>query len=191
MGNQFLHEFLIGEKNRQRAQGVQQSNEMASKSRMRLYQHSIRCSVAIQLFLNKNPQYWPFIPILERHATHQSITATTTTTTTDKDRSIEQRLNFIPRPPDGYQFTRRQLTKQYEYFAMKLDRKLPNERLDLYKAKMIAVLPVDASESFRQIIHALFVTHAETKLNTMGHLFDPNGQANIHMGIWCENLIQS
>ena len=142
----------------------------------------------IQLFLNQNPQYWPFIPIHERQARHQSITVTTAT---DKDRLIEQRLNYVPRPPDGYQFTRRQLAKQYEYFAMKLDRKLPNERLDLYKAKMIAVLLNDASESLRQIIHALFVTHTETKLNTMGHLFDPNGQTNIHTGIWCENLIQS
>ena len=33
------------------------------KDRMRLYQHSVRCPVAMQLFLDANPQYWRFVPM--------------------------------------------------------------------------------------------------------------------------------
>ena len=196
--NLFIHEFLIGERHRQRIQGIQQNHEMASKSRMRLYQHAFRCSSTIELFLNTNPQYWPFIPMLEQDARYQNqhnlarVRATTTTTTTtmteDRDPLIEQRLTYVPQPPEGYQFSRRQLMKQYDYFSMKSDRKLPNERLDIYQAKMIALLPSNASESLRQIIHALFVTHAETKLNTMGQLFDLIEENPRHQRIWCENF---
>ena len=186
LGNLFMHEFLIGEKNRQRAQGVQQSSEMASKSRMRLYQHSIRCSVVVQLFLNANPQYWPFVPLLEEDARRQNQHYST-----GRDPSIEERLKFVPVPPQGYLFSRRQLAQQYEYFARKLDCQQPSERLNLYHANIIALLPMNASDTFRQVIHALFVTHSESKLNTLGHLLDSNGQSsNLHVGIWCEHLVR-
>ena len=191
LSHQFLHEFLIGETNRQRVQGIPLDDKMGSKRRMRLYQHTIRCSVAIQLFLNRNPHYWPFIPIHERQVSRQNSQSSRTTSLIDRDQSIEQRMKLVPDPPKEYQFTYQQLAKQYDYFAMKLDQKLPNERSNLYKAKIIAVLPINASDSFRQIIHALFVTHAETKLNTMGQLFYSHGQTDIQMGIWCENLNRS
>ncbi|CAF5072714.1 unnamed protein product, partial [Rotaria magnacalcarata] len=32
---------------------------------MRLYEHSAHCPVALQLFLDRNPNYWCFIPMLE------------------------------------------------------------------------------------------------------------------------------
>ncbi len=35
---------------------------------MLLYKHSARYPAAIQLFLDFNPQYWSFIPMLEREA---------------------------------------------------------------------------------------------------------------------------
>ncbi|CAF4634620.1 unnamed protein product, partial [Rotaria magnacalcarata] len=37
-------------------------NEIAN--RMRLYQHSARCPVALRSFLDCNPIYWCFIPVL-------------------------------------------------------------------------------------------------------------------------------
>ena len=30
---------------------------------MKLYQHSVRCPVAMQIFLDANPRYWRFIPM--------------------------------------------------------------------------------------------------------------------------------
>lgn len=187
--NLFIHEFLIGERHRKRAQGIQQSHEMASKNRMRLYQHAFRCSSTIRLFLNTNPQYWPFIPMLEEDAKRQDQHYLTRTTTIgDRDPLIELRLTYVPKPPEGYRFSRRQLIKQYHYFSMKLEEKSPNDRLDVYQAKMIALLPSNSSESFRQIIHALFVTHAETKLNIMGHLFDFTETNSEQQRIWCENF---
>ena len=184
-----MHEFLIGEKNRQRTQGIQQNSEMASKSRMRLYQHSMRCSAAVQLFLDCNPQYWCFIPMLEDDVNRQN-QYTATHPMSNGNRSLEERLTDVPQCPEGYQFSRRQLAKQYEYFAKQLDRQPPHPDLNLYQAKIIALLPLEASELFRQVIHALFVTHSEAKLNTMGHLFDSNTQTYIHNGVWCENLVR-
>ena len=35
-------------------------------NKMRLYQHAARCSVALRKFLDFNPHYWPFIPLLWR-----------------------------------------------------------------------------------------------------------------------------
>ena len=35
---------------------------------MRLYEHSVRCPVALQRFLARNPNYWCFIPMLEDEA---------------------------------------------------------------------------------------------------------------------------
>lgn len=189
-GHRFIHEFLTGETNRQRAQGIQQSSEMASKSRMRLYQHSIRCSSAMQLFLEWNPQYQCFVPMLNEDARRQN-PYTIGTLMSNNDRSIQQRLNYVPVPPEGYEFSRRQVIKQYEFFVNHLDQQPPQPDLNLYQGKIIAVLPLEASELFRQVIHALFVTHTESKLNTMGHLFNGNPLAFIHNGVWCENLVQS
>lgn len=189
-GHRFIHEFLIGETNRQRAQGIQQSTEMASKSRMRLYQHSIRCSTAMQLFLEWNPQYQCFVPMLKEDVRRQN-PYTIGTLVSNNDRSIQQRLNYVPMPPDGYEFSRRQVIKQSEYFINHLDQRPPLPDLNLYNAKIIAVLSLEASDLFRQVIHALFVTHTESKLNTMGHLFNCNTPAFIHNGVWCENLVQS
>lgn len=160
---------------------------MASKSRMRLYQHSIRCSTAMRLFLDWNPQYLCFVPMLKEDALRQN-QSTIGNLSSDSNRSIQERLKFVPVPPDGYQFSRRQCLKQYEFFANHVDRQAPNPVLNLYQGKIIALLPLESSESFRQIVHALFVTHTESKLNTMGHLFTSNTHTSIHDGVWCENL---
>lgn len=188
-GHRLIHDFLLGEQNRQRAQGIQQNSEMASKSRMRLYQHSIRCSTAMRLFLDWNSKYLCFVPLLKEDALRQD-RYTIGNPMNNNNRSIQERLKYVPVPPDGYQFSRRQLIKQYEFFLNQIDQQGPDPILNLYHGKIIAALPLESSELFRQVVHALFVTHTESKLNTMGHLFDSNVQTSIHNGIWCEHLIR-
>lgn len=60
----------------------------------------------------------------------------------------------------------------------------------MYHAKIIALLPLESSDLFRQVIHTLFITHTEARLNTLGHIFDTNSNADLHRGIWCENLVR-
>ncbi|CAF5010512.1 unnamed protein product, partial [Rotaria socialis] len=45
-----------------------------------------------------------------------------------------------------------------------------NNHFDLYEAQIIAVLPDNTSNALRRFIESLFITHAETKSNTFGHL---------------------
>jgi len=60
------------------------------------------------------------------------------------------------------------------------------------------VVPLDVSRAVRQFIEALFITHAETKLNTSGRLLHQNdgddsisSQARVmDRGVWCRNLIR-
>ncbi|CAF1647128.1 unnamed protein product [Rotaria sp. Silwood1] len=71
---------------------------------------------------------------------------------------------------------------------------LINERfvndIYVYNAKIIAVVPPNTSDLFRRIVHSLFVTHTETKLNALGHIFTNTDAVNIRNGIWCANLIR-
>jgi hypothetical protein len=162
---------------------------------MRLYQYPMRCSNAIQLFLDTHPQYWPFVPLTNdeadrdnhRHLQHRSMHV-------DSSRqhvtSIQRCVDALPKPPAGYRFSMQQIRQQYEFF----ERKLYNENVYynsyVYSATIIAVLPLDTSDLFREMLHALFVTHAETKLNTLGHLFPSSIHVNIDRGIWCAQLVR-
>ena len=38
------------------------------KDRMKLYQHSIRCSAAMQIFLDANSHYWRFVLMVTEEA---------------------------------------------------------------------------------------------------------------------------
>jgi hypothetical protein len=65
-------------------------------------------------------------------------------------------------------------------------------------------VPQDCSGPLQYIVEALFITHAETKLNTMGHLdvsvTNSNNNSSPHAmtreriiadrGHWCRNLIR-
>ncbi|CAF5165477.1 unnamed protein product, partial [Rotaria magnacalcarata] len=57
---------------------------------------------------------------------------------------------------------------------------LPNQSIDLYNATIVAVLPESCSEMFRFTIESLFITHADTKLNTIGHMLNENSVGNHH-----------
>ena len=92
-------------------------------NKMRLYQHAARCSVALRRFLDVNPHYWPFIPLLWRDVQAENIFSTRedlsasscskkintetnsmmTTAYTDHRRLVEC-LKRIPEPPVPYAF---------------------------------------------------------------------------------------
>ena len=64
------------------------------------------------------------------------------------------------------------------------------------------LIPDNCSDLFYQTITALFITHAQTKLNTLGHLdgmpvFETSSpisttttQRIVDPGDWCQNLIR-
>ncbi|CAF5220007.1 unnamed protein product, partial [Rotaria magnacalcarata] len=61
--NRVMVEFLIGQENVVCDLPRGKSNEVSSKDHMKLYQHSVRCTVAMQIFLDANQQYWRFVPM--------------------------------------------------------------------------------------------------------------------------------
>ncbi len=63
-----------------------------------------------------------------------------------------------------------------------------NYNFIVYNTTIIAVLPLNKSELFRRILHSLFITHAETKLNTLGHLFTYYSNVPINQTMWSANL---
>ena len=186
--HRLILEKLIGEKNYLHFYGAK-SPQMIEKERIRLYQHPIGCSSAIQAFLNHNPDYWIFVPVLNEEANHENIhyqKSSLLATTTTKE--IQACVGILPKPPLRYKFSNYQIKKQYEFFAKKLYTKQVNYNFIVYKATIVAVLPLNTSQLFRQLIHSLFVTHAETKLNTLGHIFTYFRNVPINQNIWCANL---
>jgi hypothetical protein len=195
--NCFTHrlilEKLIGEKTFIHFYGAK-SQQMIDKERMRLYQHPMNCSSTVQSFLNQNSEYWIFVPMLNEEANQenayfqkQTILPNTTTNNQNKT-NLQQILDTLPKPPSGYKFSNYQVRKQYEFFATKLYKKTVNYNFLVYNATTIAVLPLNTSDLFRRILHSLFVTHAETKLNTLGHLFTYYRNVPINQSVWCANL---
>ncbi|CAF1334239.1 unnamed protein product [Rotaria sordida] len=99
-------------------------------------------------------------------------------------------LTHIPQPPPGYKFSKRQIKTQVEFFKKNLINERLVDDIYVYNAKIIAVMPPNTSDLFRRIVHLLFVTHTETKLNALGHIFTNTDAVNIRNGIWCANLIR-
>ena len=120
--------------------------------------------------------------------------ARTTTATNmhfyERDERIKTFLSNISKPPHNYKFSDRQIEKQVDFFKNKLINEPFDHRVDIFNATIIAVLPPNTSDAFRQIIHSLFVTHTEAKLNTLGHFFDHPTNYNVRNGLWCSNLVR-
>ncbi|CAF1575645.1 unnamed protein product, partial [Adineta steineri] len=72
-GNRIIHEMLTGISRSPRT--LFDSNESENKmiDKMRLYQHSARCPTALRLFLDCNPNYWCFIPMVKHEALAEDI----------------------------------------------------------------------------------------------------------------------
>lgn len=91
---------------------------------MALYQHSAHCSIAMQWFLDENPEYWPFVPV--RVADEEQ----------ERDDSAAANL---PPPPINYRLSREQMIDIERFFDEKKYLKSPNLRLDLYRAAIVAI----------------------------------------------------
>ena len=119
---------------------------ISTKDHMKLYQHSVRCPVAMQIFLDANPQYWRFVPMtLEESERSEQRSIPSLTFTEELDWNLRSRedlvvyVEAVPKPPFGYTFSNRQIALQMFYFHKKRDRTLPNQDIDLYNATIVAV----------------------------------------------------
>ncbi|CAF2835508.1 unnamed protein product [Rotaria sp. Silwood2] len=165
---------------------------------MLLYQHPKQCSATVQAFLDGNPHFWPLVPMKNEDADadnvrYERMRLTTTTTTISniyQDENIQKYLKDLPNPPEGYRFSKRQIEKQIHFFRKNFHGTKLYDEVSLYNATIIAALPHNTSGLFRQIVHSLFVTHTEAKLNTLGHIFDLNMNTNIRQNVWCANLVR-
>lgn len=113
---------------------------------MKLYQHSARCPVAMQLFLDANPRYWRFVPmsIEEAQTPEQQFIQRPqfSEEIASNIRSKEDSLicmTTVPKPPSDYTFSNRQILLQTTFFHKKQDHILPNQDIDLYNATIVAV----------------------------------------------------
>jgi len=113
---------------------------------MKLYQHSVRCPVAMQIFLDANPQYWRFVPMTEEESEQpEQKSIQRSILSNEFDWNLRSKeicriyLEGVPIPPSGYTFSNRQIMLQTQYFHQKRDQNLPNKDIDLYNATIVAV----------------------------------------------------
>ncbi|CAM4984140.1 unnamed protein product [Rotaria socialis] len=181
-------EFLIGQENVIRDLPRGKSNEyrniqksaclyfvhgsrVSSKDHMKLYQHSVRCTVAMTIEESERPE--------QRSVQGISFTDELTWNLRQmEDCTIY--VESVPKPSTGYIFSNRQIGLQLSYFNKKRDKDLPNQAIDLYNATIVAVLPETCSEMLRLTVESLFITHAETKLNTIGNILNKNSTGNTY-----------
>lgn len=123
------------------------------KDAMSLYRHSARCPIAMQWFLNCNPQFWSFVPMTIEEAQMDNanyvidpsipIDPISTEIVHDQRRSDFEAglfLTDLPSlPSTNYTFSNRQCAEQFLLFKNKQNRLSANSHLDLYNATIIAV----------------------------------------------------
>ncbi|CAF2994453.1 unnamed protein product [Rotaria sp. Silwood2] len=197
IANNAIRKFLIGQGNHRNRQQHEPYGQSSNKDNMLLYQHTMQCSVAIQMFLEKNPAYWPFVPMSNEQAnqdniSYRSIRSSITTTTNNvnptDDPEIQNYFAHLPPPPAGFKFSKRQIEKQIDIFRKNILNETFNNNVYVYNAAIIAVMPPFTTDLFRRIIHYLFVTHTEAKLNTFGHIFMNTDNIRLRNGLWCAKL---
>ncbi|CAM4850476.1 unnamed protein product, partial [Rotaria magnacalcarata] len=87
---------------------------------------------------------------------------------TNQEKKVARLLTDVSLPTTVRHFSSVQIQKQRIFFDRLLLSpvdELPYIEADLYKIKIIAVLPTDESIILRYIIETLFIIHAESKLN--------------------------
>ncbi|CAF1431374.1 unnamed protein product [Adineta steineri] len=215
-GNRIMHEFILGSLNSSRMRQQTKSQEQLTADNQLLYKHSARCSYAIQMFLDCNPQYWCFVPMSTMEAETQNLTSDLSSVCTAFDLSLTFPTNIHsyhdqeagaymtdlpPLPSENYTFSIHQRSKQIQLLKDKRECLKPNLHLDLYNATIIAVMPEGYTELFYRLIEALFITRAQTKLNILGHLdgmiVENNNSNDINArivddrrGNWCQDLVR-
>lgn len=113
---------------------------------MRLYQHSTHCPIAMQIFLDANPQYWRFVPMpIEEAEKPEQISVQPYEMSHEMSPGVRTKhdcldcVQSIPKPPRGYTFSKRQILLQTQYLHTIRDNNLPNLDIDLYDATIVAV----------------------------------------------------
>ena len=130
-------------------------NKIANK--MRLYEHAARCPIALRLFLDCNPDYWCFIPLLWHDAQAENIVFLQERSTskivdldvtnviaiaTNGNHQVADSLNRVPLTPIRYAFSYQQRQQQRLFFEQFLSLpvdQLPYSPVDLHKVAIIAV----------------------------------------------------
>ncbi|CAF1568981.1 unnamed protein product [Adineta steineri] len=166
-GNRIIHEMLTGISRSSRTLFDSNENENKMANNMRLYQHSARCPIALRLFLDSNPNYWCFIPMVKHEAQAENIAyvrqASGTTSSSSsfhetigvqlinmiaacpigRNPRVTHYLNHVPKPPSTiYAFSCEQKEKQclfFEEFLSSSTDHLSYSPVNLYKVAMIAV----------------------------------------------------
>ena len=121
---------------------------------MRLYQHSARCPVALRSFLDCNPIYWCFIPMLRSEAQAENMVFFRGTSNSDPELTnvimmgafgnhrVAHYLDHVPLTPAAYSFTYRQRQTQRLFFEHSLFpsvQQLSYSPVDLYEMPIIVV----------------------------------------------------
>lgn len=205
-GNRIMHEFLLGQENILRAASKTKMGEVLRKDRMKLYQHSARCPVTMQIFLDANPQYWRFVPMpMEESMQPEECQIQRPVLSDEVNRQYRTKedalacIEAVPKPPSGYAFSNRQLVLQTKFFYQKRDQQGPSMDIDLYQATIVAVLPEPCTDIFRDIIESLFITYGETSLNTFGNVLIEHPTYEHHPmhnpwllrgSDWCQGLVR-
>ena len=126
-------------------------------NKMRLYQHSTRCSVALRSFLDCNPDYWCFVPMLWYDAQAENIAAFRERCSSQPqdpemdnviamgaigNHRVAHCLDRVPLAPAAYAFSYEQRRKQHSFFEQFLLSpidQMPYSAIDLHKMAIIAV----------------------------------------------------
>ncbi|CAF2060197.1 unnamed protein product [Rotaria magnacalcarata] len=161
----------------------------------------------LRSFLDCNPIYWCFIPVLWSEALAENSVHTRGTSDTELlllqvltstavgNRRLANYLDCVPLSPAAYVFSNQQVKQQrsfFQHFISCTNDQLPYLTLDLYKVAIIAVLPDIRSIILRYIIETLFIIHAETKLNMICPIgIDAEKRyGRVYDLVWCANLKQ-
>lgn len=131
---------------------------------MILYKHVARCPSPMQVFLNFNPIYWRFVPMLVHEAEQQNRSyilpssvilldpnipnsigsknrqAIPATADTRSDEAVRSCIRNLPPVPHGYTYSILQRAEQFLYFKDKLDMVTKqDDSIDLFNISIIAV----------------------------------------------------
>lgn len=136
-------------------QSLSQYFRLIPNSHRKLYQHSIQCSVALEIFLKCHPRYWCWVPMTREQILKDDAHLTpehknrlsqweeakdffeTEPNEYQRDLSLVRWcVNHVPTPPLHYGFSLRQKLEQYEFFQDRVDR-FPSRFLDLYNATIV------------------------------------------------------
>ena len=176
-----IREFLLGDVNANLLELRPKSEETIANDENWLYQHAARCPAVIQLFLDRNPLYWCFVPVPTDRALRantygppQPIPTSGQITTTIANIPMVRRsdtlsmrfANNIPTPDGEYIFKHEHFNEQKHFFKYGKDRDPINmHNLKFYNATVVAVLPDHCSNTVKKFVESLFITHGECQLN--------------------------